>query len=114
MVIFQALVGCHDILILGKSPIKWRDRPDMILAVDWDVKHQIKSNSLLAKVVFPTCNSHIGACYSVVDCIFFFQKEKKDIKDRLIQMKRLATGKGKKSKHSPSDTYADGHVSHSR
>ena len=35
--IFQALVGCHDILILGKSPIKWRQRPDMTLAVDWDV-----------------------------------------------------------------------------
>ena len=41
--IFQALVGCHvgchDILILGKSPIKWRQRPDMTLAVHWDVKH---------------------------------------------------------------------------
>ena len=37
--IFQALVGCHDILILGKSPIKWRQRPDMTLAVDSDVKH---------------------------------------------------------------------------
>ena len=42
VVIFQALVGCHDILILGKSPIKWRQRPDMTLAVDWDVKHQLK------------------------------------------------------------------------
>ena len=38
----EALVGCHDILILGKSPIKWRQRPDMTLAVDWDVKHQLK------------------------------------------------------------------------
>ena len=37
--IFQALVGCHDILSLGKSPIKWRKCPDMTLAVDWDVKH---------------------------------------------------------------------------
>ena len=37
--IFQALVGCHDILIFGKSPIKWRQRPDMTSAVDWDVKH---------------------------------------------------------------------------
>ena len=37
--IFQALVGCHDILILGKCPIMWRQRPDMTLAVDWDVKH---------------------------------------------------------------------------
>ena len=37
--ILQALVGCHEILILGKSLIKWRQRPDMTLAVDWDVKH---------------------------------------------------------------------------
>ena len=42
MVIFKARVGCHDILILGKSPIKWRQRPDLTLAVDWDVKHQFK------------------------------------------------------------------------
>ena len=42
MVIFEALVGCHDILILGKSPIKWRQRPDMTLAVDWVIKHQFK------------------------------------------------------------------------
>ena len=41
---FQALVGCHDIFILGKSPIKWRQRPDMALAVDWDVKHHFQTN----------------------------------------------------------------------
>ena len=37
-------MGClyDDILILGKSPIKWRLRPDMTLAVDWDVKYQFK------------------------------------------------------------------------
>ena len=45
MVIFKALVGCHDILLLGKSPIKWRKRPDMTLAVDWDVKHQFKQTN---------------------------------------------------------------------
>ena len=46
IVIFQALVGCHDIRILGKSPIKWRQRPDMTLhaAVDWGVKHQFKNS----------------------------------------------------------------------
>ena len=42
VVIFQALAGCHDNLILGKSPLKWRHRPDKTLAVDWDVKHQLK------------------------------------------------------------------------
>ena len=33
---------CHDILLLGISPIKWRHRPDMTIAVDWDVMHQFK------------------------------------------------------------------------
>ena len=28
--------------MLGKSPIKWRQRPDMTTAVDWDVKHKFK------------------------------------------------------------------------
>ena len=45
IVIFQALVGCHDILILGKSPVKWRQHPNMTLAVDWDVKHQFKQTN---------------------------------------------------------------------
>ena len=35
----------HDILILGKSPIKWTKHPDMTIAVDWDVKHLFKQNS---------------------------------------------------------------------
>ena len=29
--------------MLGKSPIKWGQRPDMTIAVDWDVKHQFKN-----------------------------------------------------------------------
>ena len=45
MVISEAFVGCHDILILGKSPIKWGQRPDMTLAVDWDVKYQLKQSN---------------------------------------------------------------------
>ena len=32
------------ILMLGKSPIKWRQRPDLAIAVDWDLKHQFKTN----------------------------------------------------------------------
>ena len=31
--------------MLGKSPTKWRQRPDMIIAVDWDVKHQFKQTN---------------------------------------------------------------------
>ena len=36
----EAHFECHDILLLDKSPIKWRERPDMTIAVDWDVKLQ--------------------------------------------------------------------------
>ena len=36
MYINEAHFECHDILILGKSPIKWRQRPDMTIAVDLD------------------------------------------------------------------------------
>ena len=41
MVIYQTLVGCNAILTENKSQ-KWRQRPNMTLAVDWDVKHQFK------------------------------------------------------------------------
>ena len=44
-VIFEALVECHDIFILGKCPIKWKQCPDMTMAVDWDIKHQFKQTS---------------------------------------------------------------------
>ena len=37
--IYEAHLDCHDILMLGKGPIKWRQGPDMTIAVDWDLKH---------------------------------------------------------------------------
>ena len=42
MIVFEALFGCHDVLILVKSPIKWWQRRDMTIAVDWDAKPQLK------------------------------------------------------------------------
>ena len=39
---FEALSGCHDVLILGKSHLKEMQRPNMVIAVDLDVKHQFK------------------------------------------------------------------------
>ena len=46
--IYDAHFECHDILMLRKSPIKWRQRPDMTIAVDLDLKHHLKqTNSLL-------------------------------------------------------------------
>ena len=35
---YGAHFGFHDIPILDISPIKWSQRPDMTLGVDWDVK----------------------------------------------------------------------------
>ena len=31
--------------MLGRSPIKWREFPDMTIAVDWDVMHQFKQTN---------------------------------------------------------------------
>ena len=39
-VIFKALLWCRDIRMLGRSSIKWRQRPDMILNVDCVVNVQ--------------------------------------------------------------------------
>ena len=49
--IYEAHFEYRDILMLGKSPIKWRQRPDMTIAVDRDVMHEIKQTkqNLLAK-----------------------------------------------------------------
>ena len=37
-------VGCHDIAVLARRSIKWWQHPGMTIAVDWDVKHQIKQS----------------------------------------------------------------------
>ena len=47
VVIFEAIFGCHGVLILGLSPIKWRQRPDMTIAVDCNPKHQFKQSKKL-------------------------------------------------------------------
>ena len=41
---FKILFGCHDVLILGKSSIKWRQRPDITIAVDWDINSNKQTN----------------------------------------------------------------------
>ena len=43
--IYEAYFECHVILILGKCLIKGRHRPDMTIAVDWDVKHHSKQTN---------------------------------------------------------------------
>ena len=45
VVIFEALFGCHDILISGKRPMKWGQRPDMTIIVDWGVTYQFKQTN---------------------------------------------------------------------
>ena len=36
--------------MLGKSPIQWRQRPNMTIAVDWDIKHQTNTKSFAVTV----------------------------------------------------------------
>ena len=42
VVIFETQFGCYGVLILSKSSIKWKQRPDMIIAVFCGIKHQFK------------------------------------------------------------------------
>ena len=44
--------------MLGKSPMKWRQRPDMTIAVDCDVKHQFKQTNEqnIRKISIPQFN----------------------------------------------------------
>ena len=40
--VHQVLVNCLVKLIQEKSVVGWTDRPDMTIAVDWDVNNQTK------------------------------------------------------------------------
>ena len=42
-----------SVLMLGSSPIKWRQRPDMTIVVDWDVKHQFKQTNHCNTKIYP-------------------------------------------------------------
>ena len=68
VVIFEALFGCHDILILGKSRIKWQG-PNITVAVDWDFKQQFKqankieaSRCVVGSHLFVTIKSDVVLC----------------------------------------------------
>ena len=51
--IYESHFERHDIQILGESPIKWRQSPDMTIADDWDVKHQFKQTNKVMIVLSP-------------------------------------------------------------
>ena len=83
VVIFEAPFGCHDILILGKSTIKWRQRPDMTIAFDLDVKqtklfelpclvHPCKCKKFTCKV----CNDRLAHDTMISDIINSTHTEK--------------------------------------
>ena len=75
--IYEAHFECHVTLMLGKSPIKWRQRPDMTFAVDWDVKHQLKHSKLCVFLrrswVFssPLIAASVKPCIEIVLDILF-------------------------------------------
>ena len=63
MLDYSGLVGwlyfkhlLYVIIMLGKSPITWRQRSGMTLAVDWDFKHQLKQNLYLSRL--PILSAH--------------------------------------------------------
>ena len=42
--VHEVLVNCLVKLAQENSVVKWTDGPDMTIAVDWDLKHQTKTN----------------------------------------------------------------------
>ena len=61
MVLLKRILSeCHDILMLGKRPIKWRQRPDMTIAVDWDVNHQFTQTNKQTFWMAPPDDPHQG------------------------------------------------------
>ena len=58
--------------MLGKKPIKWRQHPDMAVAVDWDAKTQIKQTNFhfgrncLDKLYLKLCIVHVHVALSVL------------------------------------------------
>ena len=58
--------------MLGKSPIKWRQRPDMTIAVDWDVKHQFNQTNkqnIFSATSFPVTFFLDFFCCGCVGCV---------------------------------------------
>ena len=53
VIIVETLCACHDVLILGKSPIKWRLRPDMTISHCWALRklgHELYRDFLAVKI----------------------------------------------------------------
>ena len=76
VVIYEAHFGFHDIPILGKSLIKWSQRSDMTLGVDWDVKRQIIQSECLRASMF---NREVHAYnydkdmnFIVINCFYMY------------------------------------------
>ena len=65
MVTFEAMFGCHDILLLGKSLIKWRQHPDMTITVDWGVKHQFKQANQSLSYISELHSEKSGPVYTL-------------------------------------------------
>ena len=50
--------------MLGKSPIKWRQRPDMAIAVERNVEHQFKQNKTKQKKMKERKKENINKRYA--------------------------------------------------
>ena len=70
MVILEAHFEHHDIPVLGRSPIKYWQLPDMIIAVDWDMEQKIKEITIFML--------YLGLFYMLR--VFSSKFEKKQIK----------------------------------
>ena len=48
--VHEVLVNCLVKLGQEKTVVRWTDHPDMLITVDWDIKHQTKQNKILEAI----------------------------------------------------------------
>ena len=67
-------LGGYYFLMLGSCPIKWRQRPDMTIAVDWDAKPELKQTNKhehLSQDSFKILAFNIRANYNTAFLLLF-------------------------------------------
>ena len=71
--------------MLGKIPIEWRQRPDMTIAVDGDVKHQ----SIQLKFKQRNASIELNENISFIALYIYISNDTKIVKNRIIRRSRI-------------------------
>ena len=67
VILFEALFGCHGVLIRDTSPKKWMQCLHMTISVEWEVKQEINKDPDPVRLLSIYCqmsvNSNVDICF---------------------------------------------------